>query len=174
MSTEGEGSPGPGSTSSGSGDDTSSAESRAGFVPEFVKKMAVAGLGAIFMTEEGLRNLAGQLKLPKELLGVVLSQAEKTKDEIGRVMSEELRRFFQSEKLRQEFLRLLAGMTVEVTAQVRLVPSVKAESATPPQQVSEAVETRVEPGTGPDISPKLVVTEVTARRSPRKARREDA
>lgn len=93
-----------------------------GFVPEFVRKVAVAGLGALFMTEEGLRNLAGQLKLPKEALGFILSQAERTKDEIGRVVSEEVRRFFQSEKLRDEFLKLMSGMTVEIKAEVRLVP----------------------------------------------------
>ncbi len=57
------------------------------------------------------------------MLSYVLGQAEKTKDEIGRIISEELRRFFQSELLREEFLKLLSGMTVEVTAQVRLVPS---------------------------------------------------
>src|SRR3954462_1102072 len=88
--------------------------SRAGFVPEFVKKVAVAGLGALFMTEEGIRSLAGQLKLPKEVLGFIVSQAEKTKDEVGRVVSEELRRFLQSEKLRDEFLKLVSGMTVEI------------------------------------------------------------
>src|SRR3954462_13728955 len=96
--------------------------SRAGFVPEFVRKVAVAGLGALFMTEEGIRNLAGQLKLPKEMLGVILSQAEKTKDDIQRVLSEELRGFLQSDKLREEFLKLLAGMTLEIKAEVRLQP----------------------------------------------------
>src|SRR5687767_9999473 len=97
-------------------------EGRAGFVPEFVRKVAVAGLGAIFMTEEGIRNLAGQLKLPKEVLGFIVSQAEKTKDDVGRIVSEELRRFLQSEKLRDEFLKLLTGMTVEIKAEVRLLP----------------------------------------------------
>jgi hypothetical protein len=153
-------------------DDGGSAESRAGFVPEFVKKMAVAGLGAIFMTEEGLRNLAGQLKLPKELLGVVLSQAEKTKDEIGRVVSDELRRFLQSEKLRQEFLRLLTGMTVEVTAQVRLVPAAKseplAETGTGSVPGTETTPPGAEALEQSEVVPQVVVTEVTARRNPRK------
>jgi hypothetical protein len=103
-------------------------EARFGFVPELVKRVAVAGLGALFMTEEGIRNLAGQLKLPKEVLGFILSQAEKTKEDIGRVVSEELRRFLQSEKLREEFLKLLAGMTWEIRAEVRLVPSKGAAS----------------------------------------------
>ncbi len=91
-------------------------------VPEFVRKVAVAGLGAVFMTEEGIRSLAGQLKLPKEALGLIIGQAERTKEEIGRVVSEELRRFLQSDKMRDEFLKLIAGMTVEIKAEVRLVP----------------------------------------------------
>ena len=99
-----------------------------GFVPEFVRKVAVAGLGAVFMTEEGIRALAGQLKLPKEALQYILGQAEKSKDEIGRVISDEIRRFLQSDKLRDEFLKLLSGMTVEIKAEVKLVPDAKAET----------------------------------------------
>ncbi len=119
-------------------------EAKLGFVPEFVKRVAVAGLGALFMTEEGIRSLAGQLKLPKEVLGFVLSQAEKTKDDLGRIVSDELRRFLQSEKLRGEFLKLLAGMTVEINAQVRLVPSERK-------------------GERPSLTPKVIVNEVSAR-----------
>lgn len=91
-------------------------------VSEFVRKVAVAGLGALFMTEEGLRSMAGQLKLPKEVLGQLLQQAEKTKDDVGRIASEEIRRFLQSDKLRREFIELLSQMTVEVKAEFRLVP----------------------------------------------------
>ena len=53
-----------------------------GPIVELMRKVAFAGLGALFMTEEGIRSLAGQLKLPKEALGFVLSQAERTKDEV--------------------------------------------------------------------------------------------
>lgn len=88
----------------------------------FVRRMAWAGLGAVFMSEEGVRRLAGQLKLPKEAMGFLLSQAEKTKDEIGRVVSEEVRKLLQSEKLRDEMLKLIAGMTIEIRAEVKLVP----------------------------------------------------
>jgi hypothetical protein len=133
-------------------------EGRAGFVPEFVRKVAVAGLGAIFMTEEGIRNLAGQLKLPKEVLGFILSQAEKTKDEVGRVLAEELRRFLQSEKLREEFVKLMSGMTLDVRAQIRLVPS--EESAT--DKDSEGQE-----GTGSAKGPRVVISELNARRGKR-------
>jgi hypothetical protein len=130
-----------------------------GFVPDFVRRMAVAGMGAVFMGEEGLRALAGQLKLPKEALGFLLSQAEKTKDDISRVVTEELRRFMQSEKLRDEFLKLLSGMTVEVKAQIRLVPSEKSEEAPAPEPHPKASKKAAEAPTA-----RVVITDVNARR----------
>ena len=135
------------------GDEPEREGSRAGFVPEFMRKVAVAGLGALFMTEEGIRSLAGQLKLPKEVLGYILGQAEKTKDEVGRVVSEELRRFLQSEKLRDELLKVVSGMTIEVKAQIRLVPP----------EDGEADET------GTPGRTKVTVTELNTRRGGKKA-----
>ncbi|MFP2930024.1 hypothetical protein ACLESO_33480 [Pyxidicoccus sp. 3LG] len=131
----------------------------AGFVPEFVRRMAVAGLGALFMTEEGIRNLAGQLKLPKEALGFILGQAEKTKDEVTRVITDELRRFLQSEKLRDEFLKLMSGMTVEIKAQIRLVPPDKAEKSSEPDEPPAAEAKEKKSG-----APRVVISELNARR----------
>lgn len=104
-------------------------DEKKGFVPDFVRRMAWAGLGAVFMGEEGLRRLAGQLKLPKEALGFMLTQADKTKDEIGRIVTEEVRKLLQSDRLRDEMLKMIAGMTIEVRAEVKLVPDrVKGEA----------------------------------------------
>jgi hypothetical protein len=112
-------------------------EGRLGFVPELVKRVAVAGLGALFMTEEGIRSLAGQLKLPGEALAFIVSQAEKTKDDITRIVSDEVRRFLQSEKLREEFLKLLTGMTIEINAKVRLIPPERSPGAKPGISVAD-------------------------------------
>lgn len=110
-------------------EDVDEGDEKKGFVPDFVRRMAWAGLGAVFMSEEGVRRLAGQLKLPKEALSFLLHQAEKTKDEIGRTVSEEVRKLLQSDRLRDELLRMIAGMTIEVRAEVKLVPDrVKGES----------------------------------------------
>ncbi|MFT3708365.1 MAG: hypothetical protein QM817_11995 [Archangium sp.] len=110
-------------------DDSRDEDGKRGFVPDFVRRMAWAGIGAVFMSEEGIRRLAGQLKLPKEALGFLLSQAEKTKDEIGRVVSDEVRKLLQSERVRDELLKMIAGMTIEVRAEVKLVPDrVKGEA----------------------------------------------
>ena len=147
-------------------------EGRAGFVPEFVRKVAVAGMGALFMTEDGIRSLAGQLKLPKEMLGFILGQAEKTKDEVGRVLSEELRRFLQSEKLRDEFLKALSGMTVEVKAQIRLVPSEDTKSRASDEDKAEDEASSTGTGSGSAKGPKVVITELNAKRGGSKRKKE--
>src|SRR5206468_499586 len=90
-----------------------------GFVVDAVRKAVLAGVGAIFLTEEGARKLAREWKMPKEFIGYITSQATGAKDEILRVVSSELRRFFESEALRREFLRLLTSMSLEVKAEVR-------------------------------------------------------
>lgn len=121
-------------------EDADDGDEKKGFVPDFVRRMAWAGIGAVFMSEEGIRRLSGQLKLPKEALGFLLSQAEKTKDEIGKTVSDEVRKLLQSDRLRDEMLRMIGGMTIEVRAEVRLVPDrVKGETSSllPKVKVSE-------------------------------------
>lgn len=90
------------------------------FVADAVRKAFLTGVGALFLTEEGARKLAREWKLPKEVLGFVTSQASGMKDEVMRVVSDEVRKFFQSETMRQEFLNVLTSMSIEVNAEIRL------------------------------------------------------
>ena len=85
----------------------------------------MAGVGALFLTEEGIRNLVGELKLPKELIGALLSLADRTKQEVVRTLGDELRRFFESAQLHEEVLKMLTDVTIEVKTEVRLRPDRK-------------------------------------------------
>ena len=91
-----------------------------GLLPDGVKKALLAGVGALFMTEEGARRLAREWKLPKDLIGFIGQQASSAKDEILRVLSDEIRRFLESEAVRRELGKALEAMTVEVHAEIRL------------------------------------------------------
>jgi hypothetical protein len=93
-----------------------------GLIPDSVKKALLSGVGALFMTEEGARRLARDWKLPKEVIGFLGQQAQGAKDEILRVLSDEIRRFLESEAVRRELGRALASMAVEVHAEIRLRP----------------------------------------------------
>ena len=94
-----------------------------GFVADAVRKAVLTGLGAVFLTEEGARKLAREWKLPKDIVQFVTSQAAGAKDEVVRIVGEEVRKFFESEALRREFLRALSSMSIEVHAEVRLKPA---------------------------------------------------
>ena len=98
-------------------------EEKGGILPDLIRKAVLTGMGALFMTEEGIRNAAGQLKLPKEALAYLLSQADRTRGEVVRVVSHEMRRFLESETLRREVWKLLTGVTIEINATVQLKPS---------------------------------------------------
>jgi hypothetical protein len=94
-----------------------------GLVPDIVRRAVLTGVGALFMTEEGLRSLVGEMKLPKDALAFLLAQADKTRTEVARVVTSEVRRFLESETLRREIWKVLTGVTLEVNASIQLKPS---------------------------------------------------
>ncbi len=57
---------------------------------EMMKKILTVGVGAFFLTEESLRGLVADFKLPKELLTGILDSASKTRDEFLRSLSKEM------------------------------------------------------------------------------------
>jgi len=91
-----------------------------GFVAEAVRKAVLTTMGALFLTEEGARKLAREWKLPKDLATYAVSQAQGAKEELLRVVGQEVRRFFESEAFRRELARLANSLVLEVKAEVRL------------------------------------------------------
>src|SRR3954464_13753899 len=57
---------------------------------EMMKKVLTVGVGAFFLTEESLRALVSDFKLPKELLSAVLDSANKPRGEFLRPLSREM------------------------------------------------------------------------------------
>jgi len=92
-------------------------------VPDIVRRAVLTGVGALFMTEEGIRNLVGDMKMPKDALAFLMAQADRTRSEVARVVTQEVRRFLESETLRREIWKVLTGVTLEVNATIQLKPS---------------------------------------------------
>lgn len=100
-------------------------EARGQGVGDLVRRALLAGVGAVFMTEEGIRKSVAELKLPKEAFAYISTQAEKTRSEAGRVLRKEVRRFLNSDRFKQQLGDLLSGLTLEIKAEVRLKPDRK-------------------------------------------------
>ncbi len=118
-----------------------------GLVPDIVRRAVLTGVGALFMTEEGIRNAVTEMKLPKDALAFLLSQADKSRAEVARVVTQEVRRFLESDTLRREMWKLLTSVTLEVNASIQLKPSgepgIRAKVRTRKKEPASG-----EPGTG--------------------------
>ncbi len=94
-----------------------------GLVPEIVRRTFYAGLGAVFTTEEGVRKLANDVKLPKDVANYLIQQAGTTKNELFRVVAGELRGFLESLNLNEELARLLTSLSFEIKTEIRFIPN---------------------------------------------------
>jgi hypothetical protein len=57
---------------------------------EMMKKVLTVGVGAAFLTEDVLRGMVSEFKLPKELIGGILEGAGKTKNEFLQNLSRDV------------------------------------------------------------------------------------
>lgn len=87
-------------------------------VTELFRKVVVSGVGALFMTEEGIRAAVKELKLPKEALSSALAQADKTKAEVLRIVGNEVRSFLQSANLQEQLIEVMTRLQWDVRAEV--------------------------------------------------------
>jgi hypothetical protein len=120
------------------------------FVPDLVKRTFYAGLGAVFTTEEGIRKLANEFSLPKDVANYLVSSAQSTKDELYRIVAKELRGFLEGLNISQEIAKILTTLSFEIKMEARFIPN------------DEAVA-----GIKPDIRKKVHV-----KRAPRERERE--
>ena len=89
---------------------------------DLAKRALTTGIGAVFMSEETLRSQLSDMKLPKEAMGYVVSQADKTKRELIEVIARETRAFFSRLEVEDMIGRALTGTTIEITTRVRILP----------------------------------------------------
>jgi len=94
-----------------------------GILPDIVKRLFVAGIGAVAVSEEGLRRLATEFSLPKDVAVFMMSQVQTTKSELFRIIATEIRDFLEHVNLAGELQRVLTSLTFEIKMQVRLRPS---------------------------------------------------
>jgi len=92
-------------------------------IPDLVRRTLLGGLGAAFATEEAIRKLAGDVTLPKDVANFLVQQASNSKDEVLRVVGNEVRRFLENANLAAEMQKLLTQLSLEVKTEVRFIPN---------------------------------------------------
>ena len=94
---------------------------------ETLKKVMTAGVSAAFMTEEGVRSYLAELKLPKEILNVLIQGANKSKDEITQRVTKEAIGILQKIDFVKEVSRFAETHKFKITAEIDIVKKEKPE-----------------------------------------------
>lgn len=100
-------------------------------VSEWAKKTLLSGLGAVFLTEEGIMSALSDMKLPKNVITAALSQAERTKKEISGLIAHEVKEFLGKIELDQIIRKVLAGQRIEISASISFSDNKKEKKAAP-------------------------------------------
>lgn len=90
-------------------------------VPETLKKLFTAGLGAAFMTEESVRSFVSEMRLPKETLNVLLQGAAKSKEELMNRVGRELVNVVSKIDVVKEVSRFMEEHKFKITAEVEVM-----------------------------------------------------
>lgn len=87
-----------------------------GKATDWVKKILTVGVGAIFLTEESLRAMVSEMKLPKELITGVLASAQKQKKEfLGKLSSDILEKVMEKMDPQALVKEVLESHEIKVT-----------------------------------------------------------
>jgi len=93
-------------------------------VREFAKRLLSTGVDAVHLTEEGLKQMIGDVN-PREAVGTLFDTVSKGTDTLQAVLIREARRYLDAINLRDELGDLLENYTIHVEAQLHFEPREK-------------------------------------------------
>ncbi len=95
-------------------------------VGDAVNKILLTGVGTVFLTQEAVKGLLGELKLPKELMSALLDNATKQKQEFFQILAREAASVFSRIDVAKEIQKAIDGHTVQISIQVSFDPKTDA------------------------------------------------
>ncbi len=94
-----------------------------GVIPELLKRAIEIGVDRAQDAPESLKHFVGELKLPKEIVTVILQQVDETKNGLFRVVANEIRDFLEHTNISNEMKKILTTVQFEINTTVRFSPN---------------------------------------------------
>lgn len=88
---------------------------------DIVKKVITTGIGAAFMTEESIRHVLGEVKLPKEVLSSLLHGAQKSKDDLMARVGDEILKMVKKIDFVQEASKFVENHKFRISAEIEVL-----------------------------------------------------
>ncbi len=131
-----------------------------GVIPDLLKRAVEIGVEKAHEAPDTVKQFVGDLKLPKEIAGYILSQVEETKNGLFRVVAKELRDFLEHANLSGEMEKILTTLQFEINTTIRFRPNEGRDD-----------EEGAKSGDGRDVPKPDVKTDVFVKRDERREQR---
>ena len=118
-------------------------------LPELIKRVLDVGYGKISEGSENVRDFVSELKLPKEVLSLLVAQIDETKNGLYRVVAREIRDFLEHTNVSEELSKVLTTLSLEIKTEVRFRPNQPNEAP----DVQTEVKVKREPSSPPADEP---------------------
>ena len=92
-----------------------------GLVTDTIKKLFTAGVGAAFMTEESVRRYLKDVKLPRDVLNTLLSGANKSKEDLMNVVTNEVVNVIKKIDFVEEASRFVEEHKFRINAEIEVI-----------------------------------------------------
>lgn len=113
-------------------------------LPELIKRLVEAGYEKISEGPENVREFVREMKLPKEVLALLLTQIDETKNGLYRVVAKEIRDFLEHTNFAEEMAKVLTMLSFEIKTEVRFIPNDERLGAPPKPEVRSKVTVKRE------------------------------
>ncbi len=118
-------------------------------LPEIIKRIVEAGYEKITEGPENVREFVREMKLPKEVLALLLAQIDETKNGLYRVVAKEIRDFLEHTNFSEEMAKVLTMLSFEIKTEVRFIPNDERLGAPPKPEVRSKVRVKRDGRTEP-------------------------
>lgn len=88
-------------------------------IADFFKKTWLSSAAVMALTEESIKNALMDMKIPKSVINLAISQAEKTKQDISIILAKEVRLFLEKIKIEEILTKALKNQTIEIKASIK-------------------------------------------------------
>ncbi len=94
-----------------------------GVIPELLKRAVELGVEKATEAPDSLKAFVGDMKVPKEIAHLLLTQMEDTKNGLFRVVAKEMRDFLEHTNVAGEMKKMLTTVQFEINTTIRFTPN---------------------------------------------------
>jgi len=91
-------------------------------IPDVLKKALVLGVSGEFFSEETIRKMLSDIQMPSDLVQYIIQQTSKSKNELIRIIAEEIRNVIVQAQIGEQIKKFIKGFKINIKLEVSFDP----------------------------------------------------